>query len=68
MHDLFQEKTEWWGDSNVHCCTYLISSGQYDWSDWTSNSWERWEGMEMFGEDGDIGLLLDLDEGTLSVF
>ena len=24
--------------------------------------------MEIFGEDGDIGLLLDLYEGTLSVF
>ena len=37
-----------------------------DWSSNTRSPW--WQGQEGLGESGKVGLLLDLDDGTLSVF
>ena len=53
-------------NNNVHCCMlnrYCCSS---DWND--PEIVERWEGMEIMSSDDEIGMLLDLDEGTLSVY
>ncbi|EJK66423.1 hypothetical protein THAOC_12665 [Thalassiosira oceanica] len=66
---LRSQRTARWGESNVHCCAYYSSSGHCLWTDWdTEEDDEEWQGQERLGRSGTIGLLLDLDEGTLSVF
>ena len=67
---LRSQRTAKWGDSNVHCCAYLCENGQCDWTDWDNARRQNlnWQGNEGLGSSGAVGLLLDLDEGTLSVF
>ena len=66
---LRSQRTARWGDSNVHCCTYECEDGYCDWTDWDGSEWQgNWQGCEGLGGSGTIGLLLDLNEGTLSVF
>ena len=66
---LRSQRTPWWGDSNIHCCTYYCNTGDCCWTDWDNESRSfAWRGSEGLRESGTIGLLLDLDEGTLSVF
>merc|ERR1711862_134010 len=58
-----------WGASDVNCCAFSCSSGYCFWSDWTEYDCDDdWEGMGILLEDGTIGMLLDLDEGTLAVY
>ena len=66
--NLLAERTERWGTSDVNCCSYYCADGRCCWSSWSDRGDEEWEGMERFDEDGTIGLLLDLDEGTLTVY
>ena len=47
---------------------YDCSEGDCFWSDWSDYSGEQWEGAKSLKGDGTIGLLLDLDEGTLTVY
>ena len=63
------QRTAKWGDS-VHCCGYYCYDGYCFWNDWNNESgFQEWQGSEgLGGIDGTIGLLLDLNEGTLSVF
>ena len=66
---LRSKRTSKWGDSNVHCCSYSCAYGRCLWTDWDNESGSSgWQGHEGLGESGTVGLLLDLDEGTLSVF
>ena len=66
---LRSQRTAKWGDSNVHCCTYYCGNGRCDWTDWDSTEkCSNWQGSEGLEGSRTIGLLLDLDEGTLSVF
>ncbi|EJK49157.1 hypothetical protein THAOC_31997 [Thalassiosira oceanica] len=66
---LRSQRTAKWGESNVHCCAYFCSSGRCLWADWdTDEDYSDWLGQERLESGGTIGLLLDLDEGTLSVF
>ena len=73
---LRSQRTTKWGDSNVHCCTYYCYDGRCFWTDWDNNwtNWDNdanspvWQGREGLGGNGTIGLLLDLNEGNLSVF
>ena len=66
---LRSQKTAKWGDSNVHCCTYYCGNGRCCWTDWNSErNFQKWQGIEGLGGSDTIGLLLDLDKGTLSVF
>ena len=67
---LISQRTTRWGDSNIHCCTYYSGDGLCRWTDWGNegNSLE-WQGREVLGGSGTVvGLLLDLNKGTLSVF
>ena len=73
---LLAEETEEWGD-DLHCCSYQSQQGRCFYSSWSDedqgedNDWDgdEWEGMEAFnGGDFTVGLLLDLNSGTLSVF
>jgi len=67
---LISQRTAKWGDSNVHCCTYYCHDGRCSWTDWDNDvTASDWEGREWLGgSSGTVGLLLDLNQGTLSVF
>ena len=66
---LRSQRTTKWGGSNIHCCTYSCYSGSCNWTDWDNKEdYSDWQGSEGLGGSGTIGLLLDLNEGTLSVF
>jgi hypothetical protein len=68
-------RTKSWGESNVHCCLYYEFDGTCEWTNWDSTNEgihkkQRWNGMRGydFVHARKFGLLLDLDEGTLSVY
>ncbi|EJK72097.1 hypothetical protein THAOC_06409, partial [Thalassiosira oceanica] len=71
---LLAERTDEWGDGNVHACQYFCRSGGtictgfqgertggYNWV------WD-WEGKESSTTGDTIGMLLNLDDGTLTVY
>ena len=62
---LRSKQTERWSDSNVHCCR--VSSGGWSyWYDWTiAKASRRIDGIRRIVP---MGLLLDLDEGTLCLY
>jgi len=65
-----QERNERWGDSNVDACTYNSNNGECKCINWQEGGsiYTEWEGMEESRSGDVIGLLLDLDEGSLTVF
>ena len=63
---LLSKRTDRWDDSNVHYCGVTID-GNFDWSDWTSNE-NRSRYIAGLQREVPFGLLLDLDEGTLSLY
>ncbi|EJK51071.1 hypothetical protein THAOC_29794 [Thalassiosira oceanica] len=66
---LRSQRTAKWGDSDIHCCSYYCDEGHCRETDWdTEVTNDDWHGREGLDRNGTIGLLLDLDEGTLSVF
>ena len=66
---LRSQRTAKWRGSDVHCCAYYCSTGQCYWTDWSNGMrCSEWQGRERLGGSGTIGLLLDLDQGTLSLF
>ena len=67
---LRSQRTASWGDSNVHCCAYHCHDGNRTWTDWNNQKVVSvWQGSdEGLAGSGTVGLLLDLNEGTLSVF
>ncbi|EJK64715.1 hypothetical protein THAOC_14524 [Thalassiosira oceanica] len=66
---LRSQRTNKWGESNVHCCVYDCYIGRCIWTDWNIAYFSSdWQGQEGLPGSGTIGMLLDLDEGTLSVF
>ena len=76
---LLAERTEQWGN-DLHCCIYNNIGGKCYHSSWSDeDQWrgDEWEGMEPLLQTGQpigdmngykVGLLLDLNSGTLSVF
>ncbi|EJK75015.1 hypothetical protein THAOC_03274, partial [Thalassiosira oceanica] len=66
---LRSQGTAKWGDSDIHCCSYECCDGLGQGTDWDTGETEyEWHGREGLDGSGTIGLLLDLDGGTLSVF
>jgi len=67
--ELLQERNERWGDGNVHYCTYFISDGSCVWSDFAGDI-EVGTDLNVPGVERSnvVGMLLDLDEGTLAVY
>ena len=65
-----------WGDSAVNCCLYVCYRGlcgSVGYSPLASQTgfidWNEWEGQNGLGRDrGRVGLLLDLNVGTLAVY
>ena len=70
--DLILGRTERWGSGDVHCCMYW-HNGDCDWTDWEdvrSQTLRNWEGLESYDSrvKPKVGLLLDLNEGTLTAY
>jgi len=60
-----------WGNSgNVHACEYDCGGGIVNWTNWdiATEQGVDWEGMENFSDGDTIGMLLNLDKGTLTVY
>ena len=58
-------------NNSLHCGMYYAYSGKCLSSDWSSSDIpvvETWVGLEPAASGDDVGLLLDLDEGTLAVY
>ena len=64
------EQSDEWGNGNVHACEYWSYSGRMNWTNWDGEGKDavNWEGMEGCGTGDTVGMLLDLDEGTLTLF
>ncbi|EJK70683.1 hypothetical protein THAOC_07936 [Thalassiosira oceanica] len=63
-------RTDGCGDGNVHVCRYYTNSGGMDWTNWDEDDEENvsWEGMEDCDYGDTIGMLLNVDDGTLTVY
>jgi len=73
LPDLLSEKNSRWGDGSVHCCAYNCGTGGHCmWSNWKRECvdipGDYWRGMRFLGRNVTLGLLLDLDVGTLTVY
>jgi len=62
-------------NNKFHCCLYNALTGKCRSNNWKESQVvninedkETWEGMESMSPGDNIGMLLDLDEGTLSVY
>ena len=68
FEDFLAQRTDGWvGD--VHYCHIYSSNGASDWTDYRSYFEEvYWEGHESFVAGDTIGLLVDLNEGSLTVY
>lgn len=74
--ELAKERTEKWGNGNVDYCVYCSNVGACYFGHYSNpdpneedETILEWEGMERcIWTDNNMGLLLDLDNGTLSVF
>eukprot|EP00956_Cyclotella_meneghiniana_P014699 scaffold22130_cov62-Cyclotella_meneghiniana.AAC.3 len=79
MSPLYNVSTYAQWDSKCHACAYNAASGQAMWVGWDSKKDDpndqmkypettKWNGMETLPPGSTLGLLLDLDEGTLTVY
>ena len=62
---------EYNNNNKVHCCMYTAYNGEKCISDWTRTGIplsDTFDGSESMASGDKIGLLLDLDEGSLSVY
>ncbi|EJK74975.1 hypothetical protein THAOC_03321 [Thalassiosira oceanica] len=66
-HDLLAERTTTW-HGDIHCCSYYCWGGSCCRTDWYTQSIDDWAGQEDLRLPSTIGLLLDLVEGSLSVY
>ena len=67
--ELLGERTEKWGNSGIHCCMIeprMQVCASCDWED--EVTWDELEDVEQLSEDCTFCMLLDLDEGTLTVY
>ena len=66
------QRSDRWGDSNVCACQYQCENGYLSWTDWDEANGDDneyyWEGMEGCRTGDTVGMLLNLDEGTLTVY
>ncbi|EJK48385.1 hypothetical protein THAOC_32820 [Thalassiosira oceanica] len=68
--DFLAQRSDDWGDGDVHACDYFCCDGQMSWTNWGDELNERvdWDGVEGCGSGDTVGMLLNLDEGTLTVY
>ena len=57
-------------NNRVNCCMYDTFDGSCYSHDWGEGNYDReaWDGMERLSGSCKIGMLLDLDEGTLTIY
>jgi len=67
--DLRRERTSRW-EGDVHFCHFYFRDGGECWySNWEDSSESNWDGFEHYDDrSGELGMLLDLDSGTLSLY
>lgn len=63
-----KERTERWGNGRVYVCLLRLKSGRCSFGGDGRFLTEGWNGQESFHIGDEIGMLLDLDAGTLSVY
>ena len=63
------QKSDDWGDGNVHACGYSGGNGG-SWTNWDDEKhWHlNWDGKEDCKTGDILGMLLNLDDGTLTVY
>ncbi|EJK65172.1 hypothetical protein THAOC_14001, partial [Thalassiosira oceanica] len=67
--DFRAQRTDDWGDSDVHACDFCCGSGRMNWTDWYDDQIDiEWEGREYCQSGDTVGMLLNLDEGTLTIY
>ena len=68
--DFMAARTDEWGSGNVHTCRLDLPGGRMSWTNWASEEQlgAVWEGMEGCKAGGTVGMLLNLNEGTLAVY
>lgn len=74
--DLLSKRTDNWGNGNVNMCLYSVGDSACNWTDWTKaqrcdcSDWRINANFDVARGEGEckFGLLLDLDEGTLTVY
>lgn len=64
------QRTDDWGDGNVHACEYRSDSGRMYWTNWNDEEEgsDRQSLLSSRHVGTTIGMLLNLDEGTLTVY
>ena len=68
--DFLATRSDEWGSGNVHACEYGCRDGRMISTDWGGGEEHReeWEGMGYCKTGDTIGMLLNLDVGTLTVY
>ncbi|EJK53440.1 hypothetical protein THAOC_27129, partial [Thalassiosira oceanica] len=68
--DFLAARTDTWGRGNVHSCDYNLKDGLMSWTNWDdlAETFLEWEGVEGCLSGDTLGMVLNLDEGTLSVY
>ncbi|EJK71952.1 hypothetical protein THAOC_06565 [Thalassiosira oceanica] len=67
--DFLAQRSDDWGDSDVHACDFNSCDGTMSFTDWDDKQFDNeWEGMESCQSGDTVGMLLNLDEGTLTVY
>ena len=70
VDDFVAARTDEWGNGNVHVCEYECERGYRSWTNWVDKFKYGvvWDGMESCITGDAIGMLLNLDKGTLTVY
>ena len=68
--DIREQKSDEWGNGGVHACEYWSFNGSMNWTYWNDEESFNvdWEGMEGCDDGDTVGMLLNLDEGTLTSY
>ena len=67
--DFLAQKSDDWGNGDVHACEYGSFEGGMSWTSWDDEGdGALEEGMEGCTTDDILGMLLNLDDGTLTVY
>ncbi|EJK55984.1 hypothetical protein THAOC_24209 [Thalassiosira oceanica] len=67
--DFLAQRSADWVNDNAHACSFASGCGLMSWINWYERELgQSWEGMEACQLGDTVGMLLDLDEGTLSVY
>ena len=68
--DFLAQKANEWCAGDVHACEYFCGNGTMNWTNWDDieDNLLDWEGREGSRSGDTVGMLLNLDEGTLTVY